>query len=99
MAAITTKTKTNNWKFSHEEDPGPLRETRWIYKCACGEQKTHSKSVDVGFGSSMAKADYETKHCETVLLPTKDELFLQLLGQGKSADEIKQLLALYQAAP
>ena len=47
----------------------------------------------------MAKADYETKHCETVLLPTKDELFLQLLGQGKSADEIKQLLALYQAAP
>ena len=56
---------------------------------------TKCKSVDVGFGSSMSKSDYETEHCVTEVLPSKKELVSQLVAQGKSADEIQKILDLY----
>lgn len=82
----------NYFKFVREEDPGALRQTRWIYKCpGCGAQKVECKSVDVGFGSSMSKSDFETYHCTT---EGRQEIVQKLMNEGKSPQEIREYLEL-----
>ena len=89
---ILQKMPKHYFKFEREEDPGALRETRWIFKCpGCGAQKVECKSVNIGFGSAMSKADFETYHCTT---EDKTDIVKKLMSEGKSPGEIREYLEL-----